>query len=92
MINYEIVQGPHHNGFDIVHLLDAPYEGVEFHFGAVSVEERDGTARLKFDYVVLAQENKIKDRNAFGEIIGEVLSDVIDKQLVTGDVVYAGGV
>lgn len=90
MNNYKILDHAV-DGFTIIQLTEGKYKDVEFHYGAVAVEEGENeTATLKFDYTITKGENINEEE--FGAIAGKILHSLIDTQLEKGDVVYAGGV
>ena len=86
MKNYKIVND------EAVQLIDGPFVGVTYRYGAVVLEpdEEKDELRLKFEYNVL--EGDVPDPVVFKQYIGDILYGMIEEQLARNQIVYTGGV
>ena len=79
--------------FTCIKLLQPPYKGVIFKYGKVGFgkeENPDGTKSMKFDYDIIFNpfdETSI-DKQEFIDYIGDILVELLDKQIQGGQVIY----
>ena len=79
--------------FTSIKLLQPPYKGVIFKYGKVGFgkeENPDGTKSMKFDYDIIFNpfdETSI-DKQEFIDYIGDILVELLDKQIQGGQVIY----
>ena len=66
------------------------YQGVVYRYGKVTPIEEDDKLRLKFDWQILDSNGLDKKHfnDAFFNLIGHVLYDIMDKQLEDGSLQY----
>ena len=66
------------------------YQGVVYRYGKVTPIEEDDRLRLKFDWEILDSNGLDKDHfnDDFFNLIGDVLYDIMDKQLKDGSLQY----
>ena len=79
-----------------IELLEEPFEGVRYSYGKVEFidpEVEGGDATLKFDYNVYDQRLviQLEHDNQFHKTIGDILVELIEKQLASNEIVYTGG-
>lgn len=80
----------HHTA--IILIKAGNFNGVEYTYGAVAIEEDDNGAVLKFDYTVVAGEELITDKIEFKQLTGDILMCIMENQLTDNSVIYKGGV
>ena len=79
--------------FTSIKLLQPPYKGVIFKYGKVGFgkeENPDGTKSMKFDYDIIFNpfdETSI-DKQEFIDYIGDILVELLDKQIQGGQAIY----
>jgi hypothetical protein len=84
-------------GLEAIKLLEDPYSGIIFTYGKVSFEEDDPNDHLmiKFDYDILydpLDERKEFVKEDFEQYIGDLLQELLRKELAKNNVTYTGGV
>ena len=74
--------------FTCIKLLEGKYKGIIYKYGKVGFakeEKPDGTLPMKFDYNILQNPNQIDiDKNEFIDYIGDILLEVLEKQIKEG--------
>jgi len=81
------------NGFIVIRIKKGEFEGVEFTYGAVAVNEVIGTATLSFEYNVIKGSNMVEaNEEAFTDVAGDILMEMVTRQIAEGSVVYYGGI
>ena len=84
-------------GLEAIKLLEDPYSGIIFTYGKVSFEEDDPNdhLKIKFDYDILydpLDERKEFVKEDFEQYIGDLLQELLHKELANNNVTYTGGV
>jgi len=66
------------------------YQGVVYKYGRVTPHEEDGKLRLEFEWQILDSNGLAKEHfnDDFFDLIGDVLYDIMDKQLKDGTLQY----
>ena len=66
------------------------YQGVIYRYGKVTPIEEDDKLRLKFDWQILDSNGLGKEhfKDEFFNLIGDILYDIMDKQLEDGSLQY----
>ena len=66
------------------------YQGVVYKYGKVTPHEEDGKLRLEFEWQILDSNGLAKEhfKDEFFDLIGDVLYDIMDKQLKDGTLQY----
>ena len=66
------------------------YQGVVYKYGKVTPHEEDGKLRLEFEWQILDSNGLSKEhfKDEFFDLIGDVLYDIMDKQLKDGTLQY----
>ena len=66
------------------------YQGVVYKYGKVTPHEEDGKLRLQFEWSILDSNGLGKEHfnDDFFNLIGDVLYDIMDKQLKDGSLQY----
>tara|TARA_Y100001938_G_C7772567_1_gene273965 strand:- start:175 stop:510 length:336 start_codon:yes stop_codon:yes gene_type:complete len=79
--------------YSCVKLLEGKYKGVIYHYGRVafapeSEELPDGRLPMKFDYTIKVNPTDIAlyDNKDFINYIGDILLELLEEQLKTGDI------
>lgn len=92
MTGYELTEKVTPAGFKIIRLTDGPYAGIEYSYGKVAFEERGDEMALVFDYDIQSNHSLIPPvAEHFGQVIGEVLTAILQEQSEASEVVYGGG-
>ncbi len=93
MIKYEITKQATESGFNYIRITGGKFEDIIFSYGKVTIEENEDktNAKLIFDYTIQIGSISEDEKDEFGQYTGEILLDLIDQQLHTNSVVYAGG-
>lgn len=92
MTGYELTEKVTPAGFQIIRITDGAYEGIEYSYGKVAFEDRDDKMAVTFDYDIQSDHSLIPPiAEHFGQVIGEILTDILMKQTETSEVVYGGG-
>ena len=79
--------------FTCIKLLQAPYKGIIYKYGKVGFakdEDDKGNLPMKFDYDIIFNpfdETSI-DKQEFIDYIGDILVELLDKQIQGGQVIY----
>lgn len=79
--------------FTCIKLLEKPYKGIIYKYGKVGFakdEKPDGTLPMKFDYDIIFtpyEDNKL-DKQEFIDYIGDILLELLEKQIEGGAVIY----
>lgn len=70
-----------HEDYVIIRITDGPYRGVEYTYGNISVAESEdkSQAKLVFDPTVVKNPNDAKLDEAFFNLVGDVLVNVLEK-------------
>lgn len=76
-----------------VRLLDEPFDGIVFSYGAVSFSENEeeDKACIHFDYTLIRDNGKQYDKSEFENTIGVLLEDMIRFELQRNNLVFTGG-
>lgn len=79
-----------------IELLEEPFEGIRYSYGKVEFidpELEGDDATLKFDYNVYDQRLvlQLSEDTLFQQTIGDILVELIEKQLAANEIVYTGG-
>lgn len=77
-------------GFIPIRITEGLFKGVKFHYTKVSVEEKDEDAYLSFEYTIIENYSKINYKK-FETCIGDILVELLKKQITESSVVYSGG-
>ena len=84
---YTFVQREH-DDFTCIKLLSKEYDGVIFKYGKVGFakdEDEHGNLPMRFDYDILQNpNNKELDNNEFVDHIGDILVELMEKQIKDG--------
>jgi len=90
MINYEVLD-KQINGFAVIRISEGEFQGVQYTYGALSIEEDtvNDVAKLKFEYDII--EGSVNDVSGFESLIAVILHDTLDTQVETETVIYHGG-
>ena len=91
MNNYELLD-EEWNGNQLIKLTEHPYSGIIYTYGAVQLLEEDDLLRIKFQFDIHQNPNIDFDKDVFRNYIGDILVDLIEKNLVNNSIVYTGGV
>ncbi len=85
-VNYQVVEGKN-TGELAIQIIDPPYDGVIIKIGKIAVnEDKNGSATLSFDYDILkGNPESLGDADSFGQIIGDIIVDILEKQLKEED-------
>ena len=85
------------SGLEAIKLLADPYSGIIFTYGKVSfdVDDANDHLKIKFDYDIL--HDPVSERNNFVKedfenYIGDLLQELLHKELAKNNVTYTGGV
>ena len=79
--------------FTCIKLLQPPYKGIIYKYGKVGFakeEDDKGNLPMKFDYDIIFNpfdETSI-DKQEFIDYIGDILVELLDKQIQGGQVIY----
>ena len=79
--------------FTCIKLLQGKYKGIIYKYGKVGFakeEKSDGTLPMKFDYDIVfnPHEETSIDKQEFIDYIGDILVELLDKQIQGGQVIY----
>ena len=78
--------------FTCIKLIEDKYLGVVYKYGNVAFakdEKPDGTLPMKFDYDIIKNPDNIDTNNQqFIDYIGDILIELLEKQLEDGKVTY----
>lgn len=79
-----------------IELLEDPFEGIRYSYGKVELVEpevKGEDATLKFEYSVWDQRlvTQLSEDKLFQKTIGDILVELIEKQLAANEIVYTGG-
>ena len=88
---YEIT-GKYENNVSVIKILSGEFEGIEYTYGAVAVEEnKDKTsAALKFEYTIVS--GAVGSRvESFRLLTGDILTSIIENQISSESIIYKGG-
>lgn len=73
-----------------ISITDGVYAGAVYKYGRVAFEEVG--EELKMSYEVIFNEGSSAPDGEFGVYVGPILVELIEANLVTNSIVYAGGV
>lgn len=90
MVEYKHVEKDDELG---VHILEGKYKDVIVQFGRVQFSDtEDGNRAMKFQYKLLDKPADLEVyENECMPVFGDILVDIIEQQLESGEVVYANG-
>jgi len=75
-----------------IKLVEEKYLGIVYKYGKVqfaSQPKEDGTLPMRFDYEIIKNPDEIKfDEQEFINYIGDILVELLEKQLTDGKVVF----
>jgi len=78
-----------------INLINSEFSDIMYHYGEVKFleDEPNDRATLAFEYVILegTEPEDPETKKRFQEIVGDVLIEVITRQLDTHEVVFKGG-
>jgi hypothetical protein len=67
---------------DAISILDGEYEGLHFHYGTVSFNEKeDETIEMKFNYNILRKPDGFEDDDSFKNFAGDLLVRIMEEEL-----------
>jgi len=89
--DYELVPVEGENIFALK-LIDGPFTGITYSYNKCGVSEEEDHAVLTFEYDIMENREEEYDTKLFEKYIGNILLDLIEKQLATNSVIYSGGV
>jgi hypothetical protein len=89
---YEIRAEAKASGFRIIDLIDGAFSGISYTYGEVKMGVENGKGVLHFDYDIIDGEVHESQKAVFKQTIGNILFELLDKQLNNSEVIYAGGV
>lgn len=75
-----------------VKLITGEYSGVKYNYNKCSVEEKNNTAILHFDYNIIENINKKYNIKDFEKYIGDILVYLIENYIQEEKLIYSGGV
>lgn len=87
--NTEVV-GVSSDGFHILRILTGQFEGVEYSYGEVALDEVNGEGILKFETTLHSAHN-VSESDDFKKLTGDILMSILEEQLLHREVVYHGG-
>jgi hypothetical protein len=89
--NFELLDEDY-NGKQLIKLTSNEYSGIIYTYGRVNLVEEDDLLRVQFEFDV--HENPIGelDRQKFMNHIGQILTELINEQLLKNQVIYTGGI
>ncbi len=92
LTNYEVTEKALPSGFNIILITDGKFAGVEYAYTKVQLSEKRGRGHLAFEYN-LVSDRKLSwsEARQFKNVAGEILTDIMLRQLDEGSVVYHGG-
>jgi len=95
-VKFEITETSSEDGFYKIRLGDGNFAGIEYSYSGVSIGEhpdKSGDGLMTFEYNIHSGGSiATEDKDKFGEIIGDVLLQILEDQLSKEAVVFAGGV
>ena len=81
------------NGMQAIKLLEEPFAGIIYTYGKVSLDEKDNTVHLSFEYDIIDYNSKVlTDKAPFEQYIGMILEDLIHLGIQENSISYTGGV
>ena len=88
--NFELLDEDY-NGKQLIKLTSKEYSGIIYTYGRVNLIEEDDLLRIQFEYDV--HENPIGelDKQEFMNHIGQILTELINAQLLKNEMIYTGG-
>lgn len=79
---------------DYAHLtfITGIYKGINYKYGRVWFEDENSPV-LSFEYDIIGKPVgvEIEDKDDFGQLIGKILTEILEEQLTKKEVVYSGG-
>ena len=67
---------------DAISILEGEYEGLHFHYGTVSFNEKeDDTIEMKFNYNILNKPDGFEDNEDFKNFAGDLLVRIMEEEL-----------
>ena len=67
---------------DAICILEGEYEGLHFHYGTVSFNEKeDDTIEMKFNYNILNKPDGFEDNEDFKNFAGDLLVRIMEEEL-----------
>jgi len=67
---------------DAISILEGEYEGLHFHYGTVTFNEReDDTIEMKFNYNILRKPDGFEDTDSFKTFAGDLLVRIMEEEL-----------
>ena len=91
MNNYELLDKDW-GGNQLIKLTQSPYSGIIYSYGRVRLIEEDSLLRIQFEFNIHENPVGFTDRNKFRDYIGDILVELIDKNLISNSLVYTGGI
>jgi hypothetical protein len=82
MQDYELVENEKISDKIAIKLIGGEFGGMIYLYGVVTITEED-PPKLQFDFEVMKNPNKVKykDSKDFEDVMGDILVELIDKQL-----------
>lgn len=91
MNDYELVPMKDDNIFALK-LLTGEFKDIVYSYNRCTVEDNEDHATLSFEYDIIENIDNNYDVKQFEQYIGDILLNLIEKQLATNSIIYAGGV
>jgi hypothetical protein len=91
MNNYQLLDEDW-NGMQLIKLTASPYEGIIYTYGRVRLVEEDELLRVQFEYDIHKNPGNEIERESFRNYIGDILIELLEKDLLKNNIVYTGGV
>ena len=80
------------DGFYNILITDGLYEGIEFNFGKIQFDDsNDEECIMSFEYNLIHNPYENLDETTFKQSLGDLLVEILKKQLAQSEVVYANG-
>jgi hypothetical protein len=81
-----------HNGMNAIKLTEEPYAGIIFTYGKVTMEEREDSANIQFEYEVLDNAGRNYVKEDFEFYLYEFLQELIVYGVAQNNLTYTGGI
>lgn len=73
--------------FAAIKIIQGPFEGVVYKYGRAQFGEEleNGEVRLQFEYTILYSPYREYDHEAFIQVAGDILVDILERKFVEGE-------
>lgn len=88
---YKVLDNLTEDGFHLLEMTMGEFKGIQWTYGRIAVNEDGDSAVLSFDYDIKNRDLNDDENKRFGQLTGDILIKILEKQLEDNTAIYSGG-